>query len=67
MFVPPPPKRTAFFLTVYQFVNLTLTDKHGTKTLQGLIHPWLGELSELGEWSKFGGLSGLSMLGELIE
>ena len=54
-------------------MNLTLTDKHDTKNLWGLIHPWMGELSvlgdlsELGEWSESSGLSGLSMLGELIE
>ena len=32
--------KSGFFLSVYWFVNLTLSDKHGTKNLQGLIPPW---------------------------
>ena len=36
MFVP----KVWLFPLFHWFVNFTLTDKHGTKNLQGLIHPW---------------------------
>ena len=31
--------KSGFFPLFYWFVNFTLTDKHGTKNLLGLIHP----------------------------
>ena len=33
-------QKLGFFPLVYWFVNLTLTDKHGTKHLQGLTRSW---------------------------
>ena len=32
--------KSGFFPLFYWFVNFTLSDKHGTKNLLGLIHPW---------------------------
>ena len=37
MFVP----KVRLFPLFYWFVNFTLTDKHGTKNLLGLIRPWV--------------------------
>ena len=37
MFVPI--YKVQFYQLFYWFVNFTLTDKHATKNLQGLIHP----------------------------
>ena len=37
MFVP----KIRLFPLFYWFVNFTLTDKHGTKNLSGLIRPWI--------------------------
>ena len=31
--------KVRLFSLIYWFVHFTLTDKHGTKNLQGLIHP----------------------------
>ena len=33
--------KVRLFPLIYWFVHFTLTDKHGTKNLQGLIHPWM--------------------------
>ena len=40
MFVP----KIRLFPLFYWFVNFTLTDKHGTKNLLGLIRPWFCQL-----------------------